>query len=415
MKLRKSIYFVLLMSIIFLPKINIISFENITAGIRIDDILIFISFLAYLLFSSKDPTLDLRKYKQIKTIFYIYFIFILFSTILGIILGNVKLLISIIYVIRKLEYFTLFYIGYDYAKSDKKIFTLFNIIVLFNFIIIILQMYGYVGAISSGRVYTRILTRYYSIFNGPYEMSAFLLGIVPFYTLKLIKKENMLISFASLGMILFNIIQSGSRSSIVLYIFIVILMLLRQEKNLRIKFTFTAFLILILMFSMNIVDAIYKNTRFNTLKLSEIKSSVEYSWSNKNIDNINENIDLSFYDYGDASFNIRIMKWCNYLDGFLMRPLFGLGMSIVKNASDGAYIRCLVESGIIGSIIWLFLMFKVITIKLKDKFKQNYIKYSWILLLLGAVFIDLFDASKIMCFYWFLLGTFVREKSENHE
>lgn len=413
MRLKKLIYMILLISIIFFPKINIISFENITAGIRIDDILILFSFLIYLLFGNKKNNIYLSNYKKIKKIFLLYFIFILFSSILGYFNGTVSLFTSILYVIRKFEYFILFYIGFDYFKDDKKMLILFNIIVLFNFVVIILQMYGVVGAISSGKSYARILTRYYSIFNGPYEMSAFLLALVPFYTLKLIKNDNPIISMFNLIIIMFCIIVSGSRSSIVLYGLIIVLILLREEKNLKIKSLLIFSFVFLASCSLFIVDDLFTNSRFNTLNIGELKNSINYSWQNKNIENIYDNLDLSTYDYGDASFNIRIMKWCNLLDGFLDHPLFGLGMSIVKNASDGAFIRCLVESGIIGFIIWMILLFNIINIKLGNKFRQKYIKYSWLLLLLGGLFIDLFDASKIMCFYWFILGSFIFEERDD--
>ena len=105
------------------------------------------------------------------------------------------------------------------------------------------------------------------------------------------------------------------------------------------------------------------------------------------------------------SYAIRINKWMALIDGTLRNPIFGLGASITKEAADGNYIRILAETGIVGLICWLLLVRKII------KNSKNYndsinliIKYGMYMLVLTAILIDIFESSKIMMFYWFILG-----------
>lgn len=417
MKIKKMIYVLLLTCILFVPKINIISFGNISTGIRIDDILILLAFSLYLISPSKHSTRD-KNYNSIFNAFLLYVFFALFSSLIGSCLGYVSILNSLLYVMRKFEYFVLFIIGFDfYFKNNFKIYKFFDLIVIFNFIIIIFQIVGIIGAVSSGNIYSSISYRYYSIFNGPYEMSAVLLTIVPYYVLNITKNDSKNKSIIALVLIFFCIYMSASRTSLILFIVILLYIFLKENKKKFKKMIMYLSLFIATLFLITSFEQIkQKLPRFDTLDINEAVNAIEYAWNNKNINNVIENRNLSIYNYGDYSFNIRINKWMNLIDGFTKNPISGLGLSIVKEAADGGYIRLIVETGIIGLILLFNLIRKIFKIKLISNTNKKYIIYSWIVLLLGGLFIDLFDASKVMCLYWFILGITINyDRIQNKE
>jgi CDP-diglyceride synthetase len=101
--------------LLFLPKINIISFENETAGLRIDDfILLFFSFILGFAFLYNEKTINKIEY---------WLIYIVSLSIISFIINHLLVIYGVIhvkaklyYAIRICEYFLFFYIG-RMAKS----------------------------------------------------------------------------------------------------------------------------------------------------------------------------------------------------------------------------------------------------------------------------------------------------------
>ena len=135
-------------------------------------------------------------------------------------------------------------------------------------------------------------------------------------------------------------------------------------------------------------------------------TAINDAWEHKDFERFKEE---GYYiintDNTDMSFLIRINKCMALIDGTLKYPIFGLGLSVTKEACDENYVRIFAESGILGIITWMSVIITVYksTKQNKDEF-NTLVKYGVIILLLEAIFIDIFEASKIMMFYWFVVG-----------
>lgn len=417
-KIYNWFYLLTLAFLLFFPKINFVNFSNITAGIRIEDILILISFLIYLYHKfiiRKERKILLGN--KIEKYFYLYMGVCFISNIIGILNGYISLFTSFIYLIRKFEYFVLFYVGYDLFKDkNEKFFKIFDFVVIYHFIVLLLQMNGLVGGFRYGDITHAFSGRYFSVFNGPYELSAILLLILPYYVYNLINKKNIPKNILFLVLILLSICLTQSRTSILLYFvcLIIMFMFVGDFSRKTRKMIFITCIGLSLLF---VIGGFWRYIpRVDSLNLKSIYNSILYSWEHKSIDLYQENISLiPLYPYGDLSFNIRIRFWMSLIDGFMKNPVFGMGLSIVKNSADGAYIRLLVESGIIGFSIWMMLCIHILKKFNGKSVIDCFIRYSWIMLLLGAIFIDLFDASRVMLLYWFFLGIATKWKEQNEE
>lgn len=113
------------------------------------------------------------------------------------------------------------------------------------------------------------------------------------------------------------------------------------------------------------------------------------------------------------SFGIRFdVEWPRALNAFYKNPLLGTGYASITLATDNDYLRSLGETGLLGTLSFILifgLLIKKMILYLKNPF--NFEKYfiigmlsATVGLLITAVFIDVFEASKIAEIYWLLMG-----------
>ncbi|OGK22984.1 hypothetical protein A2954_03800 [Candidatus Roizmanbacteria bacterium RIFCSPLOWO2_01_FULL_37_12] len=118
----------------------------------------------------------------------------------------------------------------------------------------------------------------------------------------------------------------------------------------------------------------------------------------------------------DISFATRIqVEWPRAIKAFLKNPILGSGPSSITEATDGDYFRWLGEVGLIGTSIFLFLLFSIVKL-IRQKINtftlsEKYIYFGFIFglfgLLLNAVYIDVFEASKVAYTFWTVSGIIV--------
>ncbi len=135
---------ILLLCITILPKINLIKVGGSSTGIRIEDILILIYIVLEIMSRFKNgKKINCKKLNKIKKIFSVYIMICICSTFFGTIKGWINPLVGGLYLIRKIEYFCMIYIGYNYMKKIKdlyKILPKINYIIYIHFGLSILQI-----------------------------------------------------------------------------------------------------------------------------------------------------------------------------------------------------------------------------------------------------------------------------------
>ncbi len=113
------------------------------------------------------------------------------------------------------------------------------------------------------------------------------------------------------------------------------------------------------------------------------------------------------------SFGIRFdVEWPRALNAWYKNPLLGTGYASITLATDNDYLRSLGETGLLGTIAFI-LIFAILIKKMiwylnnPSNFERYFIigmLSATIGLLITAVFIDVFEASKIAEIYWLLMG-----------
>jgi len=112
------------------------------------------------------------------------------------------------------------------------------------------------------------------------------------------------------------------------------------------------------------------------------------------------------------SSNIRFeVEWPRAVRAFIKNPLTGTGLSSLGLATDNDYLRLMGESGVIGfgGFMLIILHLLVHFWKHMRSRKENWVYSAGMIgltagILANAVFIDIFEASKVAFYFWMLMG-----------
>jgi hypothetical protein len=115
----------------------------------------------------------------------------------------------------------------------------------------------------------------------------------------------------------------------------------------------------------------------------------------------------------DISITTRFQgQWPKAIEAFKRNMLLGSGFSTLSVAADGDYFRMLGETGVIGAIAFLSILGVAFGLFLRKKESLPAMERAFVIgvfagivgLLLNAVLIDVFEASKVAYTLWLLLG-----------
>ncbi len=410
--------------LLFLPKINLISFNSETAGLRIDD---FILFLIGALLMWSHALSHQRLYKVEGWILILTGLSLLsfFSNLLLVSNQTLHMNAKIFYTVRLLEYFIFFYIG-AMASQYFKDSTIVRVFFLWNLFLMLLQKFNLVGAVTVSGYHTDVSTRVYGVASFPSEMGLLLNLMFCYMIYDQTNRSKFVNLFESpsiryflhkfylywmFGLFGALVIFTGNRISIVALL-VCFLYRLKQEFSLRSLGAFSFFLILMPILLVGIGFAIAQTA-------SVYERSIDlFSFKNFELAHIVwEQIDMTKNPVGnevisavnyDMSWWMRIHKWIYVLKAYISNPvcyLQGLGPGFAWAALDGGLLRIFVENGILGAFVyWKFFaaLFHI----------NRQIKWMIIAFFINMIFFDAYLAYKTMSFLFFLSGyAFERQHS----
>ncbi len=417
------IYFLILGFVLMFPKFNLINVPGTYIGIRAEDFMIalflLVVFVKEMRKEKKDRiTTKNASLRKISQVFSVFFILTVISTIFGAINGYINVAHGLLFCIRNLEYFLFIIVGIMFGKKYGKEDKLFHFIVwclLIHVAIGFLQYFGVLGALKDGAMVTSRGSRVWSTFNGPYEFSGFLTMVAPVCLYMFLEGKKVFFYGVAVLAALAGVLLSQSRSSLIVLAVLIGWLIardfLKMAKYGKERKALARNVILILCMAVVTVTLAQGNTlmnRFASIKTSDIvestKGAIEEVESTTESGGKPPSTNVSA-QAGDTSYNIRIRKWIALFNDFMESPVIGCGPSAASEAADGNYVRLLAESGVLGLTLWLVFIATILK-NLDKKKKTTYIMvvYSTMALLMTAVFIDIFIASKIMMLYYILVG-----------
>lgn len=342
---------------------------------------------------------------------------------------NIK--IGLLHWIRRIEYLSLFFVGLTYMKINKertsnqvmeyivKILLIVNFLVFayglgqhyFNFPVIVTQNEEYSKGIALRWVPGAHIN---STFAGHYDLASYLVLIIPifvasFFVVKDKISKFLLASSTLAGFWLFSV--AVSRISIVAFLVAttVSLFLLKKYKEIVV-----IGLISVIAFGFSPDLRVRYGRIFDVLKQKISSVIVVHAQEDGNV---NE----------DRSTSIRLkVEWPRAFRAFYKNPIVGTGYSSITLATDNDYLRALGETGLLGLSAFILIFVCLYQIFRKYNFdisKSTSVFDSVIVacfigstvgILITALFIDIFEASKFATIYWLFAGLVVGKAQQNN-
>lgn len=446
----RPILAILVLFIPLYPKFPLMNFKGIYVALRLEDIVILISLIIWLIWELKNKLPILKQ--KITYLFIAYFISINLSTIIAIfIYQTTPTSILLLHLFRHFEYISLFFITiYGLKNKDDLNYLYISLLIA----LVGVAIYGYGQRYFSFPIISTmneefsrgqllrmdVWTRISSTFAGHYDLAAYLsLVLVLVISVSVIIKNKLLkVISIILFLIGFDLLtRTASRVSIFAlwgggvvslflikkYLWIIPLSILiiygmfnSTDLNQRLIATISTFKPKV---TQNLpkpttlplpTKIIAINTTTVPVKLSTPVPTVVRHQSTDEF--IPVDSDVGVARSGEIRFNV---EWPRAISAFKKNIFFGTGLGSISLATDNDYLRLLGESGLFGLFTFLLIpfMFVIKSIKLYWAKKSNtFTKLQLALVgvtlsaLANAIFIDIFEASKIAYTFWILMAIF---------
>lgn len=453
------------------PKFPLFNVPNTYVAIRVEDIIVGLVIILWLIFQFKNkfPFLKDRVNKFVLLFFAVGGLSVLSALLIT---KNISAHIAFLHFFRRIEYMSLFFIAQTAINSRKNlkmnIFVLLAVSLIVSFYGLGQKYFDWPVVSTMNKEFSKGLilelsewARVNSTFAGHYDLAAFLglaLGIIA-GLFAYAKKKLWKIFIGTLGFIcLYVLVLTASRVSFVAYLGTIIFIFLLL-KRLRLMIPILIVSLTLMLFSADFVEryartfninpaVITKYISFSKEKAKDVTESVGSKVSEVVVETVQTKSkkEESILDETvssppltmvpsrrtatasvewkptteiaiEYSSGIRFdVEWPRALRAFSKNPFLGTGYSSVTLATDNDYLRMLAEVGLLGFLSF-FLIFAEIArrfiIFLKAE-RDLLLKISAISIVgvgLGffatASFIDVFEASKVAFIFWILTGTLV--------
>jgi O-Antigen ligase len=437
----------LLIAIPLMQKFPLISVPGTFVAIRTEDLLLLIGAYVSSIYLYK----SIKKFEihPVVKAFFIYSVIGFVSVVSAVFITQTVLPhIGFLHWARRIEYFTAFIVGYLYIHNTKDVsarvkFVINCLIVVMFFVFIYGAGQRYLSfpvIITQNEEYSKgVALRWVtgshinSTFAGHYDLSTYLVLVLPILVTLFFISERLktkVIVFISWCMGMWLMVNAASRISLVGYLLSIIVALLLVKRYKAILITLIASIAFVGL-SSNLIDRYIRVIEFAAQKVSQtILPPVYAEVEILGVEDSTRVRTLTITPsptpvFEDRSTNIRLaVEWPRAIRAFVKNPLLGTGFSSITLATDNDYLRALGESGLLGALTFFVIVFGTVYLfyiqsiqlnKLIPTFKFNNasvevtavvvgIIAAQIGILVNALFIDIFEASKLMISYWLFTG-----------
>ncbi len=448
---------VIIMSIPLYPKFPLSDVTGTYVNIRLDDVIIAVSVLVWLIYQIKNKFPVLRE--KIFWLFLTYWL-VLLSASLNSLANHQIVPVSILFLhaFRRVEYMMVFFIAIDALKHKNTLIYpfLFTLLAVIGVAIVGLGQKYYSWPIistmneefSKGQLlYMSTWTRISSTFAGHYDLAAFLsvvlailgpvavlikkwfyrfpvllIWIASFYTLTL-TASRVSVPALWLSLTLAFILIRKKLWIIPTSLIILASVLGSGELNQRLLATFptiTRQLALLLPSKPTVVAlptvapttvpiSTLPSISVAPIYISPIPTPIRVRPDDFEYPSVD--VDAGVARSGEIRFKV---EWPRAINAFKSNPLLGTGLGSITLATDNDFLRILGETGLLGFVSFFSIIawFALSTLFPKRKTTNFYSKLNFIFLtgvfcMLGnAIFIDVFAASKTAYMFWIIMGIY---------
>ncbi len=402
------------------PKFPLVGVSGTFVSIRLEDIVLAIVYLIWGIYAIKNKLWrDFTKTQRSTIIFWIVGFVSVFSGIF--LTKTVAPALGVLHALRRVEYMGLLFVAYSALKDLRQLKFLVNTLLIVSVIVALFglgqQFLGFPVISTNNSEFSKGLAlslgpgaRINSTFAGHYDLAAFsVFPVLIILGLAMLPKSNKLLLLLMGAVSYWAMLLSASRVTFVALLAAAGLMVLLLRRPKWIGAIFIAGVVGLLI-SPQLLGR-YRELIVNNLPIT-IVAPVHAE------DDIPDALKPSAVPE-DRSLNIRLnASWPRATRSFLKNPILGTGFSSIGLAADNDYLRALAETGLLGTMAFalvflrIFQSIKSIFLRPKNQLRDIFVVAvgcSLFALLLNAVFIDVFEASKIAIITWTLVG--LAEKS----
>ncbi len=363
--------------------------------IRIDDILLAIITVSWLIKSAINKELGVFIKTPLNRPIFIYLVMSLFATVLGIFLGSVRPMIGLLYNIKYFQYFMIYFMVSSHVKDLK---TLKRYMFFLVFTGIIVSIYA-ISQIPSG-------ARVSAPFEGESGEANTLGGYLAFIMSILIgvlseerKVGRMAAILGIIGLMFVPFLYTLSRSSWISMVPAIMVLLLLSPNRVQIL-RFAVPVIIIIPFFLP--AAVYERFEYTFSEENELRNDV---------------VEMGQTAL-DPSTSARITSWSSTIEQWMERPVFGWGVT-GAGFKDAQYFRVLAETGAFGFFLFMYLLYSVHKITYGSMKRLDIKKYPYAFgftlgyycgywaLLVHAIGANTFIIVRIMEPFWFVTALIV--------
>jgi hypothetical protein len=452
------------------PKLPLIDIEYTYIYIRFEDFFIALVYFIFLI-------QFLRKKVSVPWRFFLLFLSFWLSVFVSFYLGHFVLktipvnYIGLLHSLRRIEYMGIFFVAYASVKNKKDFFYYLKLVIFVAFLVSTYglgqKFFGWPAVQTMNPEYARgyllFLTpeaRISSTFSGHYDLASYLIFLMPiilsFFLFFNKIKYFFIFAFALTGLVLtasrisyigylltvfpFLIIQKKWRLTLIVLFLTIGLTLTNNNLTSRLKRTFQVKRILVdqktgaVYIPQKITTkelpagsfyiALKNQNNLNNKDLEEYKKrlilekEIQATKSGQKIDitSLETNLKPVNTVVSDISFATRLqIEWPRAINAFKKSPFFGTGPSSITEATDNDYLRWLGETGLVGAILFLLIIFKIayqifkkiLRLNFKEKIFFKGFLFGLAALMINASYIDVFEASKVAYTFWLMTGIFI--------
>jgi len=402
------------------PKFPFLMIPGSQVSLRLEDILVLIAFIVFLIQSFLNQKNIFRDPVVVAII--LYLTVGLLSTISSIFLiQTVKPYVALLHWLRRVEYMSMFFVGYASVRNSKDLHFFVKCIFLVIFLAFLYgvgqKYFNWPVITTQNEEYAKgIALRYLpgghlvSTFAGHYDLASYIILTTPIFVVFFMGRKKSLENYAATGLFVFMgtwlLVNAASRISLVSYLGSVCLSLFLVKRYKYIPFFILFVAIFVGLTSRHLVDRYIRI--INVVMKERITYVAEVSAAG-------EKASLTAAPvFEDRSTSIRLnVEWPRAIRAFYKNPLLGTGYSSIGLATDNDYLRMIGESGIFGFFTLLLVFFRsVYSLVVKIVFLKDTVGRAFAIgivsaffgILLNMVFIDILEASKFAISFWLLLG-----------
>lgn len=314
--------------------------------------------------------------------------------------------LGVLHFLRRIEYMSMYFVGYWAVSNIKQLNNLVKMILLVGLIVAIYglgqQFLNWPIISTTNSEFAKGLAlslgegaRINSTFAGHYDLAAFsLFPLLILLSLIISKNAHRWVMIIGGGLIYWVMLLSASRITFASLVIVSGIFLLRYKKWWG----------LVLLGIISIVSIFLSpqlaGRYFNLITVARAEEKII-----RDVNTVPDALKPTQVAE-DRSLNIRLkVSWPKAIRAFSKNPILGTGYSSVGLAVDNDYLRVLAETGILG-----FAAFALVFIRLFKSWLPSKSHFVWAIvcittgLLLNAVFIDIFEASKIATVFWLITG-----------